>query len=77
MTRQLSTLMTMVTLQSVTRTLDTDLMTTEFMVSSLLGSTGQPEYQIEIHLANIDGLTLDEIDAALRSAQDLLAPGVD
>ncbi|MBB5165464.1 DNA-binding IclR family transcriptional regulator [Mycobacterium sp. AZCC_0083] len=75
-TRQLSTLMTMVTLQSVTRTLETELVTAEFVVLPIFGTTGQPEYQIEIHLARTDGLTLDELDAALRSAQDLLAPGV-
>jgi DNA-binding IclR family transcriptional regulator len=75
-TRQLSTLMTMVTLKSVTRTLETELVTTEFVVLPIFGSTGQPEYQIEIHLRRTDGLTLDELDAALRSAQDRLAPGV-
>jgi DNA-binding IclR family transcriptional regulator len=75
-TRQLSTLMTMVTLQSVTRTLETELVTAEFVVLPIFGTTGQPEYQIEIHLARTDGLTLDGLDAALRSAQDLLAPGV-
>jgi DNA-binding IclR family transcriptional regulator len=75
-TRQLSTLMTMVALQSVTRTLETDLVTAEFVVLPIFGTTGQPEYQIEIHLRHTDGLTLDGLDAALRSAQDLLAPGV-
>gem|GEM_PF-4172127 len=33
-------------------------------------------YQIEIHLSRTDGLTLDELDVALRCAQDRLAPGV-
>jgi DNA-binding IclR family transcriptional regulator len=75
-TRQLSTLMTMVTLQSVTRTLETDLETAEFVVLPIFGSTGQPEYQIELHLGRTDGLTLDELDVALRSAQDRLALGV-
>ena len=75
-TRQLSTLMTMVTLQSVTRTLETELVTAEFVVLPIFGTTGQPEYQIEIHLARTDGLTLDGLDVALRSAQDLLAPGL-
>jgi DNA-binding IclR family transcriptional regulator len=74
-TRQVSALMTMVTLESVTRTLETDLLTTEFVVLPIVGSTGQPEYQIEIHLSRTDGLTLDELDAALRSARDCLAPG--
>ncbi|MCW2593737.1 MAG: hypothetical protein JWQ86_6164, partial [Mycobacterium sp.] len=75
-TRQLSTLMTMVTLKSVTRTLEKDLETAEFVVLPIFGSTGQPEYQIELHLGRTDGLTLDELDVALRSAQDRLAPGV-
>jgi len=76
LTRQLSTLMTMVTLKSVTRTLETDLETAEFVVLPIFGNTGQPEYQIELHLSRTDGLTLDELDVALRSAQDRLAPGV-
>ena len=33
-------------------------------------------YQIELHLGRTDGLTLDELDVALRSAQDRLASGV-
>jgi DNA-binding IclR family transcriptional regulator len=76
LTRQLSTLMTMVTLKSVTHTLETDLETAEFVVLPVFGSTGQPEYQIELHLSRTDGLTLDELEGALRSAQDRLAPGV-
>jgi hypothetical protein len=68
--------MTMVTLKSVTHTLETDLETAEFVVLPVFGSTGQPEYQIELHLSRTDGLTLDELEGALRSAQDRLAPGV-
>jgi DNA-binding IclR family transcriptional regulator len=75
-TRQLSTLMTMVTLQSVTRTLEIDLETAEFVVLPIFGNTGQPEYQIELHLGRTDGLTLDELDVALRSVQERLTPGV-
>jgi len=75
-TRQLSNLMTMVALKSVTRTLETDLETAEFVVLPIFGSTGRPEYQIEIHLRRTEGLTLDELAAALGCAQDLLAPGV-
>jgi DNA-binding IclR family transcriptional regulator len=75
-TRQLSTLMTMVTLTSVTRTLETELVTTEFVVLPIFGSAGQPEYQIEIHLRRTDGLTVDELEAAMGCAQDLVAPGV-
>jgi DNA-binding IclR family transcriptional regulator len=72
-TRQLTTLMTMVTLQSVTDVLETDLASTEFVVLPIFGSDGQPEYQIEIHLGGSVGLTLAELDGALRHAQGLLA----
>ena len=75
-TRELSTLMTMVTLQSVTHVLETDLASTEFVVLSIFGRDGQPEYQIEIHLRGRDELTLSELDAALGHAQTLLRPGV-
>ena len=71
-TRQLTTLMTMVTLQSVTDALETDLAATEFVVLPIFGPDGQPEYQIEIHLGRPAGLTLAELDAALRHAQGLL-----
>ncbi len=75
-TRELSSLMTMVTLQSVTHTLETDLASTEFVVLPIFGRDGQPEYQIEIHLGGRDELTLSDLDAALRHAQTLLGPGV-
>jgi DNA-binding IclR family transcriptional regulator len=75
-TRELSTLMTMVTLQSVTHALETDLASTEFVVLPIFGRDGQPEYQIEIHLGGRDDLTLSELDAALGHAQTLLRPGV-
>ena len=75
-TRELSTLMTMVTLQSVTHALETDLASTEFVVLPIFGRDGQPEYQIEIHLGGRDELTLSELDAALGHAQTLLRPGV-
>ncbi|OBB94735.1 MarR family transcriptional regulator [Mycobacterium sp. 852002-40037_SCH5390672] len=71
-TRQLTTLMTMVTLQSVTDTLESDLPTAEFVVLPIFAHDGQPEYQIEIHLGRSTGLTLPELDAALRHAQGLL-----
>jgi DNA-binding IclR family transcriptional regulator len=71
-TRRLTTLMTMVTLQSVTDSLETELSTTEFVVLPIFGRDGQPEYQIEIHLGRSAGLTLSELDAALRHAQGLL-----
>jgi len=70
--RQLTTLMTMVTLQSVTDTLETELASTEFVVLPIFGQDGRPEYQIEIHLGRSVGLTLGELDAALRHAQGLL-----
>jgi DNA-binding IclR family transcriptional regulator len=74
--RQLSTLMTMVTLQSVTHVLETELAAAEFVVLPILGRDGQPEYQIEIHLGGSPALTLAELDAALTNAQTLLQPGV-
>jgi DNA-binding IclR family transcriptional regulator len=71
--RQLTTLMTMVTLRSVIDTLETDLASTEFVVLPIFGRGGQPEYQIEIHLGRPAGLTLEALDAALRRAQEMLA----
>lgn len=71
-TRQLSTLMTMVTLQSITHVLETELPATEFVVLPIFRRDGQPEYQIEIHLGGVDALTLVELDAALRHAQSLV-----
>ena len=73
-TRQLTTLMTMVTLQSVAGTLETELAATEFVVLPIFGPGGQPEYQIEIHLGRSARLSLPELDAALRHAQRLLTP---
>src|SRR5271156_1597429 len=75
-TRQLSTLMTIVTLQSVTNALETELASTEFVVLPIFGQDGEPEYQIEIHLGRSAGLTLAALDAALRHAQGLLTAGV-
>lgn len=75
-TRQLTTLMTMVTLQSVTDALETSLPTTEFVVLPIFGRDGQPEYQIEIHLGHSAGLTLSTLEDALRHAQGLLTAGV-
>jgi DNA-binding IclR family transcriptional regulator len=75
-TRELSTLMTMVTLQSVTHVLETKLTSTEFVVLPIFDRDGQPEYQIEIHLGARDDLSLPDLDAALRHAQTLLHPGV-
>ncbi len=72
-TRQLTTLMTMVTLQSVTDALETELPSTEFVVLPIFGQDGQPEYQIEIHLGRPAGLTLAALDGALTHARRLLA----
>lgn len=72
-TRQLTTLMTMVTLQSVTHELENELASTEFIVLPVFGRDGQPEYQIEIHLGRPAGLTLAALDAALHRAQGMLA----
>lgn len=74
-TRQLTTLMTMVTLQSVTDVLETELKSTEFVVLPIFGRDGQPEYQIEIHLGRSADLTLAALNAALRHAQGLLTAG--
>ena len=74
--RQLTKLMTMVTLRSITRTLEKDLLTTEFVILPIFGHTGQPEYQIEIHVSRPDALTLDELNAALANAQNELSPSV-
>jgi DNA-binding IclR family transcriptional regulator len=75
-TRQLTTLMTMVTLQSTTDTLETNLTATEFVVLPIFGHGGQPEYQIEIHLGGSPGLTLRALNAALAHAQGLLSAAV-
>ncbi len=75
MSHQLSTLMTMVTLQSVTSTLETELSATEFVVLPIFGHDGQPENQIEIHLGGCEALTLPELEAALKHAQAVLARG--
>jgi DNA-binding IclR family transcriptional regulator len=53
-TRELSTLMTMVTLESVTKVLETEVASTEFVVLPIFGRDGQPEYQIEIRLGGRD-----------------------
>jgi hypothetical protein len=68
--RQLTNLMTMVTLRSITETLERDLSATEFVVLPIFGPTGQPEYQIEIHVSHPDTLTLDSLNTALESAQN-------
>ncbi|WP_163755281.1 MarR family transcriptional regulator [Mycobacterium botniense] len=74
--RQLSTLMTMVTLESVTGVLESKLASTEFVVLPIFGRDGQPAYQIEIHLARPETLTLSDLDAALSHARQLLAAAV-
>ncbi|GBG37980.1 MarR family transcriptional regulator [Mycobacterium montefiorense] len=71
-TRQLTTLMTMVTLQSITDSLETDLASTEFVVLPIFAQDRQPEYQIEIHLGGSPGLPLGALDTALTHAQHLL-----
>jgi hypothetical protein len=73
--RQLTKLMTMVTLRSITRTLETDLLATEFVVLPIFGPSGQPEYQIEIHIRRPDSLSLDSLNTALANAQNELTPG--
>jgi DNA-binding IclR family transcriptional regulator len=75
-TRELNTLMTIVTLQSVTGVLETELPSTEFVVLPIFGRDSQPEYQIEIHLAGRGEWSLPDLDDALQHAQTLLRPGV-
>jgi hypothetical protein len=50
--------------------------TTEFVVLPIFGQTGQPDYQIEIHIRRPDALPLDSLNAALPNAQNELTPGV-
>lgn len=75
-TRQLTTLMTMVTLRSITDSLETNLASTEFVVLPIFAQDGQPEYQIEIHLGGSGALTLAALDTALTHARGLLGAGV-
>jgi DNA-binding IclR family transcriptional regulator len=74
--RQLTKLMTMVTLRSITSTLERDLLATEFVVLPIFAPTGEPEYQIEIHVSHPDTLTLDSLNTALQNAQNELILGV-
>jgi DNA-binding IclR family transcriptional regulator len=69
LSQRLSSLMTMVTLTSVTRTLENDLATAEFIVIPLFGNNGQPQYQIEARLSRPADLTLATLDAAVDAAQ--------
>jgi hypothetical protein len=73
--RELTKLMTMAALRSITRTLEKDLLTTEFVVLPIFGKGGQPEYQIEIHVSRPD-VTLDELNTALTGAQNELSLSV-
>jgi hypothetical protein len=75
-TRELNTLMTIVTLQSVTGILETELPSTEFVVLPIFGRDSQPEYQIEIRLCARGEWNLPDLDDALQHAQALLRPGV-
>jgi hypothetical protein len=68
--------MTMVTVRSITRTLETDLLATGFVVLPIFGAIGQPEYQIEIHIRRPDTVSLDSLHTALENAQNELRPGV-
>jgi DNA-binding IclR family transcriptional regulator len=70
--RRLITMMTMVTLRSVTDTLEKNLASAEFIVVPLFGRDGQPDYQIEIRLAN-HAVDFAELDAAVRQAQSMLS----
>jgi hypothetical protein len=65
-------MMTMVTLTSVTRTLERDLATAEFVVLPIFGTGGQPRYQIEVRLGGAESLTLADLEAAVWAAQNRL-----
>jgi DNA-binding IclR family transcriptional regulator len=69
---RLTSLMTMVTLTSVTRTLERDLATAEFVVLPIFGTGGQPRYQIEVRLGGAESLTLADLEAAIWAAQNRL-----
>ena len=73
-TRQLGALLTMVTLRSVTSTLESDLPTTEFVVLPIFGHRGQPEYQIEIHLGGTARVAFAELESILDVARHRLTP---
>lgn len=74
-TRQLTTLMTMVTLRSVTDSLECDLGKAEFVVVPIFGPDRQPDYQIEIHLGRSPSVGLAELNSAVAEAQQILSPG--
>lgn len=74
--RQLTTLMTIVTLQSVTATLENELSTTEFVVLPIFGRNRQPEYQIQIHLGRNNALSLEQLDETLKHVQERLIPAL-
>ncbi|MGH3722856.1 MAG: helix-turn-helix domain-containing protein [Mycobacterium sp.] len=74
--RQLTTLLTIVGLQSVTDTLETDLPATEFVVLPIFGRSQLPEYQIQIRLGRNSMLELAHLENTLRTAQLQLAPAL-
>lgn len=74
--RQLSALLTMVTLRSVTGSLEADLSTAEFVVLPIFGASGQPEYQVEIHMGGGPAMGFEEFDQILRAAQQLPGNGM-
>jgi hypothetical protein len=46
------------------------LLATEFVVLPIFGPSGQPDYQIEIHVSHPDTLALDSLKTALENAQN-------
>jgi hypothetical protein len=72
----LTKLIRMVTLRSITETPETYLLATEFVALPISGPTGQPEYQVEIHVSHPDVLTLDSLTTALETAQTKRTPGL-
>jgi len=46
----------------------TELAATEFVVLPVFGDSGQPDYQVEIHLGANPRLALNELESALATA---------
>ncbi|SKX64510.1 transcriptional regulator [Mycobacteroides abscessus subsp. massiliense] len=68
--------MTIVSLQSVTATLESELSTTEFVVLPIFGRDRQPEYQIQIHLGQNNALSLQHLNETLERVQARLVPAL-
>jgi DNA-binding IclR family transcriptional regulator len=72
MSRQLTRILTMVSLQSITDRLDTELSRAEFVVIPVFGPDGRPNYQIELRLNR--PLTISRLETAITAAVAQLSP---